>query len=217
MNKELTDIAPTNLDGSEAEPVVTIKTAPSAEEAEAAAAAEKEKNQEYYVDPLEQDSLMKEKLEKIEFEKERKKKETYGEDEEEKEEEKPAIDPSIRPDMNVTGYFSAGNTAKKQSFVMQPASKHALTFGVIFGVIDAIYSAFFTIILISSNFDIKWYFGWAYALVVIFSIIIVINGIRSLKAQKDTIKQKALVGIVGSAISIVPLIAIFINWIINLF
>jgi hypothetical protein len=54
MDKELTEITPTNLGDVE---VNTAKKA-SAEEVKAAAEAEKEEKQNYYIDPLEQDAVM---------------------------------------------------------------------------------------------------------------------------------------------------------------
>ena len=210
MDKELTEITPTNLDGTE---VNTVKKA-TEEEAKAAAVAEKEEKENYYVDPLEQEALMKEKLEKIEAEKEQRRKENL----EEEEASMPEIDASIRPDMNVSGYFSTGNTAVKQSVLHRPASKGFLNFCMIFGVIDAIYSAFYFIALISDNFaSANWFMGWLYAIVVIISVIIIFNSVRSLKVQKNSLKQKAMIGIVGSAIAGLPLIAWLFHWISQLF
>ena len=211
MNKELTEIAPANLDGTEV--VNTVKKA-SEEEAEAAAVAEKEKKENYYVDPLEQDALMKEKLAKIEAEKEQHRKEA-GEDEEDS---TPIVDESIRPDMNVSGYFSAGNTASKTGVMKRPASNGSLTFCMFSGVASAVYSAFYLIILITDNFASPyWFAGWLYAVVVVISILVILTGIRSLKVQKDSLKRKALIGIVGSSLSAFPLIAWIIHWIMQSF
>ena len=113
MDKELDELTPMNLDGTPAETVHT----PSKEVAEAVLAEEKEKKEDYYVDPLEQDALMKEKLKKIE------------EDKPAKTEEEPEYD--FKPDMNVSGYFSAGTTAKKTGFMGQTASVGALSFSFI--------------------------------------------------------------------------------------
>lgn len=212
MDKETPEIAPTNLDGT----VVNTVHTPTSNEAEraAAAAAEKEKEQDYYVDPLEQEAKMKEKLEKIEARKELDKKDGLIPDDEQEKTET-AVDETIRPDMNVSGFFSTGETAKKQSFISRPASSKSLAACAVFGVISAIYSAFYTVSLISTNFDTSWFFGWIYAVVVIASVVIVITGIRSLKTQNDSLKRKALIGIVGSAISAIPLIALLIHLIIS--
>ena len=53
MDKELDELTPMNLDGTPAETVHT----PKKEVAEAVIAEEKEKKEDYYVDPLEQDAL----------------------------------------------------------------------------------------------------------------------------------------------------------------
>lgn len=210
MDKELTEITPTNLDGTE---VSTIKRA-SDEDAKVAAAAEKEEKENYYVDPLEQDAIMKEKLEKIQAEKARQQKENYGDDDNINIE----VDESIRPDMNVTGYFSSGNTAAKQNFMNRPASVGSLNLIMILGIIGAIYSAFYFIVLLTDNFSSpNWFMGWLYAIVVIASIFSIITGIRSLKLQKDNLKRKALIGIIGSCISFLPLLAWIVHWISQLF
>ena len=62
MDKELTEITPSNLGDVE---VNTAKHA-SAEEAKAAAAAEKEAKQNYYIDPLEQDAAMEKRRQELE-------------------------------------------------------------------------------------------------------------------------------------------------------
>ena len=198
MDKELDNIEPTNLDGTPAEAVHTVKK----EEVAEAAAEEKEKKEDYYVDPLEQDALMKEKLKKIEEEKSEKK---DGNEEE--------TIPEFKPDMNVSGYFSAGTTAKKAGIMSQTASVGALSFCFIFGIINAIYSAFYLVLLIAERFDVNWFLGWLYAVVVVISAIVLFNGIRSLNVQKENLKRKAMIGIFGSSIAIIPLVAWIIHWI----
>lgn len=211
MDKELTEIAPKNLDGSEV--VNTVKKA-TAEEAEAAAKAEKEKKEDYYVDPLEQESKMKEKLEKIESEKEKK----FTNDSEDKESEPtPTFETSIRPDMNVTGYFSAGTTAKKANLLGRPAGRGTMLFSMFFGVINPIFAAFYMILIISTGFDINWWLNWIYTFIVILSIFVLVNSIRSIKAQNDSLKRKALIGILGASISLVPIFAWLVHWISSLF
>jgi hypothetical protein len=200
MDKELDELTPMNLDGTPAETVHT----PSKEVAEAAKAEEKEKKEDYYVDPLEQDALMKEKLKKIEEEKPVK-----------NEEDEPEYD--FKPDMNVSGYFSAGTTAKKAGFMSQTASVGALSFSFIGGITCATYSAFYLVLLISERFDVNWFLGWLYAVIAFVSIIILVNGIRSLKVQKENLKRKAMVGIVCSCISMIPLLAWIIHWIVATF
>lgn len=211
MDKELTEIAPTNLDGSEIEPVNTVKKA-SAEEVKAAAEAEKAKKQDFYVDPLEQEAKMKEKLEKIEELKALERKEN-GEPE-----ETDYYEPEkVRPDMNVSGYFSTGATAKKEGVMKRPASAGALTFCMIFGIIGAIYSAFYTVTLISTTFSVNWFMGWIYAVVAVTSLIVLLTGVRSLKVQNESLKRNALIGIVGAAISVIPLVAWLVHWVAQLF
>ena len=204
MDKESPEITPKNLDGSDIV-VETVKRA-SDEDIKKAAEEEKAKKQDYYVDPLEQEALMKEKLDKIEAEKAEKK----AEEEDEKTET--VVDTTLRPDMNVSGYFSTGVTANKTGIMQRPASTGALTLSAIIGIIGAIYSAFYTVTLISTSFNANWFMGWIFAVIVIVSIFVLFNCARSLKAQKDSIKRKALLGIVGSCITAIPLIA----WIIHL-
>lgn len=198
MDKELDNIEPMNLDGTPAEAVHTAKK----EDVAAAVAEEKEKKEDYYVDPLEQDALMKEKLKKIEQEK--------SEKTEDNEEE---YVPDFKPDMNVSGFFSTGTTAKKAGIMSQTASVGALSFCFIFGIINAIYSAFYLVLLIAERFDVNWFLGWLYAVVVVISIIVVLNSIRSLNVQKENLKRKAVIGIFGSSIAMIPLIAWIIHWI----
>jgi hypothetical protein len=204
MDKELDGIKPETLENT----VVNTVHIASKEEAAAAMNEEKEKKEDYYVDPLEQEKLMKEKLQRME--EERKKNQT--EDATSTDDEM-----TVRPDMNVSGYFSAGNTAKKAGFMSQNATIGTLNFCLIFGIIDAIYSAFYLLALITQRFDVNWFLGWLYAVVVVLSVIITVNGIRSLNIQKDNLKRKAMIGIVGSAISIIPLIAWIIHWFVATF
>lgn len=203
MDKEITDIAPTNLEGTV---VNTVKKA-SEEDVEAAALAEKEKKENYYVDPLEQDAIMKEKLEKIEAERAK----NHQDDDEE--DEATFIDTSIRPDMNVSGYFSSGNTAKKPGIMKRSATGSMLTFGMVFSIFSAAYSVFYLVVLIADNFSSPlWYLGWLYAAVAVTSLFVIFNSIRSLGVKNDSLKAKALVGIIGSAFVIFP----FFAWIINI-
>ncbi len=202
MDKELDGLTPSTLSGTT---VNTVHTA-SKEEVAVALAEEKERKEDYYIDPLEQDAAMKEKLAKIESEKPAESSENKGEEREE------AV-PEIHPDLNVSGFFSAGNTAKRPGFMSHNASISALNLCFVFGIINAIYSAFYLLALISTGFDTNWFFGWLYAVVVVTSIIIAINCFRSRNVQKDELKRKALIGLVGSAISILPLI----GWILHFF
>lgn len=205
MDKELTEITPSNLGDIE---VNTTKRA-SAEEVKAAAEAEKEEKQNYYVDPLEQDAVMEKRRQELEELKHR----TNQDNEESVEEEKPEVEETIRPDMNVNGFFSAGQTATKAGIMNRTATKGTLAFCMIFGVINAIYSAFYTVMLVSSAFDLHWFTAWVYAIVFILTIIVLFNSLRSMKSQKDDIKRKALIGVFGSIISFVPLVAWIIHWI----
>ena len=214
MDKEIEEIAPKNLDGSNTV-VNTVKKA-SAEEVAQAAAAEKEKKEDYYVDPLEQDALMKEKLAKIEERKELERKRS-GEEEPEKTETTTSSDETIRPDMNVSGYFSTGATAKKDSIMKRPASSSSLTLCLVFGVINGIYSVCYFALLVASGFNIHWFMNWIFYIVVAASVIIIFTSVRSLKVQNANLKRNALVGIVGSAIALSPLIGWFIHWLMQIF
>lgn len=205
MDKELTEITPSNLGDVE---VNTTKRA-SAEEVKAAAEAEKEEKQNYYIDPLEQDAVMEKRRQELEELKHR----TGQDSSEPSKEETPELDDTIRPDMNVNGFFSAGQTATKTGIMNHTATKGTLAFCMVFGIINAIYSAFYTVMLVSSAFDLHWFTGWVYAIVFILTIIVLFNSLRSMKSQKDDIKRKALIGVFGSIISFVPLIAWIIHWI----
>lgn len=205
MDKELTEITPSNLGDVE---VNTAKRA-SAEEVKAAAEAEKEEKQNYYVDPLEQDAVMEKRRQELEELKHR----TNQDNEEPVEEENPEVEEAIRPDMNVNGFFSAGQTATKAGIMNRTATKGTLAFCMVFGIINAIYSAFYTVMLVSSVFDLHWFTAWVYAIVFVLTIIVLFNSLRSMKSQKDDIKRKALIGVFGSIISFVPLIAWIVHWI----
>lgn len=205
MDKELTEITPSNLGDVE---VNTAKRA-SAEEVKAAAEAEKEEKQNYYVDPLEQDAVMEKRRQELEELKHR----TNQDSEEPVEENKSEVEDAIRPDMNVNGFFSAGQTATKAGIMNRTATKGTLAFCMVFGIINAIYSAFYTVMLVSSVFDLHWFTAWVYAIVFVLTIIVLFNSLRSMKSQKDDIKRKALIGVFGSIISFVPLIAWIVHWI----
>lgn len=205
MDKELTEITPSNLGDVE---VNTAKRA-SAEEVKAAAEAEKEEKQNYYVDPLEQDAVMEKRRQELEELKHR----TNQDSEEPVEEDKSEVEDAIRPDMNVNGFFSAGQTATKAGIMNRTATKGTLAFCMVFGIINAIYSAFYTVMLVSSVFDLHWFTAWVYAIVFVLTIIVLFNSLRSMKSQKDDIKRKALIGVFGSIISFVPLIAWIVHWI----
>jgi len=203
MDKELTEINPANLDGGTA--VNTINRA-SVEAAQKAAAEEKEKKQDFYVDPLEQDKIMQEKLAKIEEEKAA-----------EKSEEDDEINEStIHPDMSVTGYFSTGNTATKPSIMNRTASTSTLTFCFLFGIINGAFSLLYMALLISTGFSVHWFLSWAYAAIVVLSIVIMVNSIRSLNTQKANLKRNAMVGIVGASISFLPIITWIIHWLMSI-
>lgn len=207
MDKELTEITPSNLGDVE---VNTAKHA-STEEAKAAAAAEKEAKQNYYIDPLEQDAAMEKRRQELEEQK--KKTTSFNTDDTAAAEEEASSDDNIRPDMNVNGFFSAGQTATKQGIMNRSASKGTVTFCMLFGIINAIYSAFYIILLVSSA--LNWFTGWIYAVVFVLTLIVLVNSLRSMKSQKDDIKRKAMIGIFGSIISIIPLFAWIINWILT--
>jgi hypothetical protein len=200
MDKGIDGIAPKNLDGTT---VVNTVNNPLATEANKPDSDTSK--QDYYVDPLEQEALMKEKLAKIEEQKNLNK----------EDDDNGYIDPdeTIRPDMNVTGFFSTGATAKKESFIKTPASKNVLIFCALIGVVGGIFTTLYLALLISSNFGIYWLYNWVYAVFVVGSIFAIINGIRSTKAPKDSLKRLALIGIIGSAITLVPILAWLLHWI----
>ena len=211
MDKELTEIAPKNLDGSDV--VVNTVQRASEEEVKKAAEEEKAKKQDYYVDPLEQDALMKEKLAKIEEDKK-----TLAEDNENSESAKsPASDDdTIRPDTNVTGYFSTGATAKKENFLTRPASKRTLLLCFIFSIINGIYAVIFLALSVASSFTLHWFLNYLYAVVTVISLVILFNCIRSRKIQNNSLRRYALVGIIGSIIALSPTIAWLIHWIMSI-
>ena len=164
----------------------------------------------FYVDPLEQDAAMEEKRKKLEAEKAARLQSLSS-----SEEITPLLENNnaVRPDLNVSGFFS--ETAKKTrrvSLLRRPATTGTLTFGLVFGFIGVIYSIFYLVALITTDFDFFWFFGWLYAVMALLSTLIIFNSFRSLKLQSDKLKRKALIGLVGSAIALIPALAWLIHW-----
>ena len=162
-------------------------------------------DKDYYVDPLEQEKAMQEKREKIETAKQNAAPSAPAATSDIDED-------AIRPDMNISGFFSTGKTAKKQSFLKAPAGKTALKFAFLTGIISAIFTAFYLILIFSTGFDLYWFLNWIYAVIIVISVINLVNGLRSRQIQNDAMKKHALVGILGSAFALVPLLA----WLFNL-
>ncbi len=206
-NKENEGINPISLEGFE---VNTVKR-PSAED------VEQEKDN-YYVDPLEQDAIMKEKLARIEAERERRRQEVAKENEDEKEEEKPYfVNETIRPDMNVTGYFSNGNTAPKKNPLKKPASSAQINFCMTAGIINVAYALAYAITLIVKNFDTKiWFMNWVFIFLSFVSILVILNTIRILKVNKDAAKNKLIFTIALAGASLAPAIIWLVHWLIQI-
>ncbi|MDO4967780.1 MAG: hypothetical protein Q4E70_03405 [Candidatus Saccharibacteria bacterium] len=205
MDKEAPEITPTTLGGQGENAVKAIDSAAI----KAASAEAKEKKEDYYVDPLEQDALMQKKQAEIEA----RRAATGVPTEEQAVTAETVEEADIRPDMNVTGYFSSGETAKKSSIMKQPASSG--TMKIFFGIsaISAGFSVIYLIILIATLYRAHWFMGWIYGVLFFLAIISVFFAVRSLNAMNDKIKKYAILDLVCTGISVIPLLMLLINMI----
>ena len=208
MDKEAPEIKPTTLSGQTENVVKT----PNAEAVKVASAELKEKKQDYYVDPLEQEAVMQKKQAEIEAQKA---KEGGSSAEQTTTAEIPEAE-AIRPDMNVTGYFSAGETAKKGSIMKRSASGRTMKVFFVVSALSASFSAVYMITLISTLYDAHWFMGWIYGILFFFSIIGVFFAVRSLNAVSDKIKKHAILELVFTGISVIPLLMLILNMIFKL-
>ncbi|MBP5512465.1 hypothetical protein J6X90_03705 [Candidatus Saccharibacteria bacterium] len=205
MNKENDGINPISLEGYE---VNTVKRASED--------VAKEEKDNYYVDPLEQDAIMQEKMKRIEAERERRRLEIAQENEDEEEEKPYFVNETIRPDMNVTGYFSTGNTATKKNPLKKPASSKQVTICMGLSIVNVIYALVYALTLIIKNFDSKlWFMTWVFIFLSIASIVIILNAVRILKINKDAYKNKLTITITLASVSLLPAIVWLIHWIIQ--
>lgn len=206
-NKNPEETPVLNLDGtvSEEKPAVTETAVPIVKSEEIP-----KKDQDYYVDPLEQDALMQEKIKKINEEKIAREGKQLGETAAAAPE--PTKDEDIiRPDMTVNGFFSANQTAKKVSFVKNPASSSSLKIGIFAGAINSLYALVLSGIYISNNFSLNWILGLIYAYVVVSTIVIMINALRSKNAANESIKKDAMISLVLSIVSLLPILLLIIG------
>ena len=203
-NKNPEETPVLNLDGtvSEEKPAVTETAVPNVKPEEIP-----KKDQDYYVDPLEQDALMQEKLKKIEESRAKKEEEAA----EETEKTEPTVDETIRPDMTINGFFSANQTAKKVSITNRPASASALKIGLVIGALNTVFSVIFAIIFATNNMSISWVMGLIYAYVVISTTICLVNALRSSKSTNETLKKYAYISLVMSGITLFPIILVIIK------
>ncbi len=166
---------------------------------------EAKKNQDYYVDPLIQESVLKAR-----------KAQTKAEEKET--EETPDLSNSpIRPDTNINGFFSTGATATKVPFSKRPASLSILKINNFFGIINAIYAVAYAIIFITGYFSAGWFLSLIYAYVVVFALINLFNANRSKKAPNADIKKYSSHITITSIISLVPVILLIIGWVVHTF
>ena len=206
MDKESSEITQDTLDkvaeAVKAAGPVGVKTANTD------AAAVKEESEDYYVDPFEQEAKMKEKLAKIEAQKFNK---SDDDDEDEKPEGIPEIDDTVRPDMNVSGFFSAGKTAKKESIIKRPASRQTSRNCFLVSAAGAGISLIYLIILFIVNFVAHWFLVAIYIITLIIVAATVFFAIRSHNSQDPTIKRYADLSLVLAAACLIPLLTVLLN------
>lgn len=208
MDKEAPEIKPTTLDGQNENAVKTVDSVA----VQAAAVAAREEKEEYYIDPLEQDALMKKKQEELEA-----RKSALGiSNDTPISETIPDVGPEIRPDMNVTGFFSAGETAKKGSILKQPASGGTMKIFYLISLVSVIISTIYAIALIATLYSAGWILGWLYGISFFASVVGAFFAIRSLNITNEQIKKHAILELVFTGISLIPLLMILANMIFKL-
>lgn len=206
MDKEAPEIKPTTLDGQGENAVKTIDSAAT----QAAASAANENKEDYYVDPLEQDNLMKQKKQELEAAAEKDAQEAA------KTANESLGNEEIRPDMNVTGFFSAGETAKKGSIMKRPVSSTVTRFFFAVSIVSVAISVIYAVALIASLYSVHWLMGWLYGIFLFASLISIIFAIRSLNSMSDQIKKYAILDLVFTGISVIPLLMLLANAIFKL-
>ena len=206
IGKEAPEIAPKNMTE---ELDSAVKAVVSEENKPPLSDEEKEKKQEYYVDPFEQEEKMKAKLAEIEN---KKKFGPPSEDDNKPVAQAPGITETIRPDMNVTGYFSAGETAKKRSDIMRrPTSRKTAKRCFILSVISIFLSAIFLLTLFITSFSAHWFFNWTYLIALALSVITAFFAIRSRNSADPETIRYALLNLVLSSITVIPLLVVILN------
>ena len=207
MDKETPELTPTTLGGQGENAVKTIDSAA----VQAASAQIKEQKEDYYIDPLEQDALMQKKQAELNV-----KKEAAGISTDEPASETATGETAIRPDMNVTGFFSNGETAKKGSILKRPVSGNVTKIFFAISIVSAGFSMIYAITLIATLYRANWFMGWIYGILFFFSIISIFFAIRSLSSMNDKIKKYAILDLVFTGISVIPLIMLLLNSIFKL-
>lgn len=205
MDKEAPEIAPTTLSGQGENAVKSVNAAA----VQTASAALKEQKEDYYVDPLEQDALMQKKQAELQA------KQTAS-GAAESSTETVGSESAIRPDMNITGFFSNGETAKKGSIMKRPVS--GSTTKIFFGIsaVSAAFSVIYMITLITTLYRTNWFMGWIYGILFFGSVVSIFFATRSLSSMNDKIKKYAILDLVFTAISVIPLIMLILNSIFRL-
>lgn len=194
-SKETPEIDPTSLGDTV---VNTVHTADPEKIAQM-----EEKSEDYYVDPLEQDAIMAKKRQQVETE--------AKQAAQEKIEQEVADDAPIQPDMNVSGVFSAPSTTKKTAALKNPASGSTIRISFVLSILNVIYSIIYIIALLGSRFDLGWGFGLVYVYVIISSLFVVFTSLRSRNIMNDELKKYAMVGLVCSGISAVPILLLLVH------
>ena len=118
--------------------------------------------------------------------------------------------------MNITGFFSNGETAKKGSIMKRPVSGG--TTKIFFGIsaVSAAFSVIYMITLITTLYRTNWFMGWIYGILFFGSVVSVFFATRSLSSMNDKIKKYAILDLVFTAISVIPLIMLILNSIFKL-
>lgn len=167
-------------------------------------------DKDYYVDPLEQEALMKEKLAKIEA---RKKIGSEDVDESlvELRESMPEVEEVFRPDMNVSGYFSAGNTSVKRNLINRPISRKTAKRCFLISASCAAFSLIYLIALFICDFVMDWRFVWLFIIILITATSTLFFAIRSNKSQDPEIKRSSDLNLILAISCFIPLLIIALN------
>ena len=167
--------------------------------------------QDYYVDPLNQDAVLKQH--QIELEEQKKAAEAAAAEENSDEE----LSDTIRPDLNVNGFFSTENGDKKHGLLYKSAGKGLIKVSMLLSLISTAYSVIYLLLLVVKSFDVYWLLSWVYGICLFLTLLSFLNGLRSTHATDKSIKHKAAVTIFASVITIIPLIVWVIHYFITTF
>lgn len=179
------------------------------EELQGVQTPQNEEQQDYYVDPLNQEAVLKQH--QIELEK---KAEKEAEEAKEQIEEQDEV---IHPDMNVSGFFSAKKTNRKNGIMHHAASKGLVLFSMISGLISAAYAIIYLLLLFTNDFSVYWFMSWAYAASFALALISFLNCLRSLKSTDKASKKRAIISLPFDVVAFIPLLTLLIHYLLTTF